>query len=464
MYEKIISFLLISILFSCGGDKAMLSFDLPNLANTNLSFYQWNHPWGDPVDTLSLDKEGKATWNALEENGYYLLLNSQTQEQVALVYLDKDKDLSLTNKEGSTEIEFNDPDNTFINVFRTEVRSIFVENQNYLNLDKKDFLNKISEMESKVLSLHKEESENTSNLISNTEKQNALYSLEFLKLNYLEKKELKLETEIRKSMLDFGVKVKPIDHELFFLSDAYRDFLSKYYYLLTKSDISKANSSLAVSFLNKKFDLPKAVKEYILFEFITGFDGEKAMNDKDFREKQLFANKTKLRSAFTSKKMQKSFDDLMLEFEKLSVEKVAAKIGASNRKNTQFSWENYKGKPVILDIWASWCRPCIQQLPALDDLKVKYKNQLQIVGISLDDDKTRWKNALDKYKLTQNQYIVNQENVEEFSSDYSISTIPHYILIDAKGIIIDDDIRYIRNLDNGEFNPDLIKQIEKLIQ
>lgn len=100
---------------------------------------------------------------------------------------------------------------------------------------------------------------------------------------------------------------------------------------------------------------------------------------------------------------------------------------------------DYVGKKqlILLDFWASWCIPCIQEVPLLKKLQEKYKNQgLQIVGVSVDSDREKWQGALDKHQPAGIQ-ISELKGWESTSRvDYGVQAIPFTVLIDASGKIL----------------------------
>lgn len=100
---------------------------------------------------------------------------------------------------------------------------------------------------------------------------------------------------------------------------------------------------------------------------------------------------------------------------------------------------DYVGKKqlILLDFWASWCIPCIQEVPLLKKLQEKYKNQgLQVVGVSVDSDREKWQGALNKHQPAgiQISELKGWESVSRV--DYGVQAIPFTVLIDASGKIL----------------------------
>ena len=96
-----------------------------------------------------------------------------------------------------------------------------------------------------------------------------------------------------------------------------------------------------------------------------------------------------------------------------------------------------KGKVVLVDFWASWCGPCRREMPNLVEAYKKYRNKgFEIVGVSLDRDAEAWKNGIEKLDITWPQMSDLKYWDCEGAKLYAVSSIPHTVLIDGKGIIL----------------------------
>lgn len=100
-----------------------------------------------------------------------------------------------------------------------------------------------------------------------------------------------------------------------------------------------------------------------------------------------------------------------------------------------------KGKFTYIDVWATWCGPCVKEIPHLEKLVEKYKgnDKVQFISISVDSDVNAWKKKLENDNPQWAQYILTPENNKVFSADWGISGIPRFIMIDADGNIFSRD-------------------------
>lgn len=106
-------------------------------------------------------------------------------------------------------------------------------------------------------------------------------------------------------------------------------------------------------------------------------------------------------------------------------------------KGQEFNSEEFKGKYVLLDFWASWCAPCRKEHPKLIELYNDYKSKdFEIVSISLDEDKTAWLNAILKDKITWTQVSDLRGQQNEIAVAYGVQSVPTNFLIDTQGKII----------------------------
>jgi len=98
------------------------------------------------------------------------------------------------------------------------------------------------------------------------------------------------------------------------------------------------------------------------------------------------------------------------------------------------SLKKYRGKYVLLDFWASWCVPCMEEVPQVNAIRKTYpKNKLQIIGVSSDSDPGAFRKAIKKFSMNSWTHIFGDQSIQ---NAYGNKPIPTLYLVDKKGIII----------------------------
>ena len=106
------------------------------------------------------------------------------------------------------------------------------------------------------------------------------------------------------------------------------------------------------------------------------------------------------------------------------------------------SLDDLKGSYIYIDVWATWCAPCIKEMPHLKKIESNYGDKnVTFVGISIDNisNREKWRKMIEQKKLGGIQLIADQDWNSGFIKEYLINGIPRYILIGPDGNIISSD-------------------------
>ncbi|MFD0861396.1 TlpA family protein disulfide reductase [Sungkyunkwania multivorans] len=125
---------------------------------------------------------------------------------------------------------------------------------------------------------------------------------------------------------------------------------------------------------------------------------------------------------------------------------------AKGASSPTFDFENYergttsladlKGKYVYIDVWATWCGPCLREIPSLKKVETEYHDKnIEFVSISIDrkKDYEAWRKMVDDKELGGIQLMADNDWSSKFVKDYAIEGIPRFILIDTEGKIVTAD-------------------------
>lgn len=100
--------------------------------------------------------------------------------------------------------------------------------------------------------------------------------------------------------------------------------------------------------------------------------------------------------------------------------------------------DDYKGKKVLVDFWASWCRDCLIALPKYNQLRKKTKKaNVAYLFLSVDKEDAKWKSAISRFRIKGDHYRFVQGWKNPFSNYVDLDWIPRYIILDEEGKIIE---------------------------
>ena len=119
----------------------------------------------------------------------------------------------------------------------------------------------------------------------------------------------------------------------------------------------------------------------------------------------------------------------------------APKVTFKDADGNRYAISSFKGKVLVIDVWATWCKSCLMNMAKLMALKEEYRNNpaIEFVTVSTDSDEVRenWLAAIDKFGMGDMLNLTPDYSGDiHFTDAYRISGVPRYIVIDKNGNIV----------------------------
>lgn len=249
-------------------------------------------------------------------------------------------------------------------------------------------------------------------------------------------------TSTSEEVIDFYENGTPEQQDSVFKYPFTRDRLFQYYSRLGYKDVQFASGRgvfeyqiVLDSILANVNRLSEFTSDLLLYEFMGRLAQSKTSAEevKDYFEK--FKNNVNDTTLITSISANYFFDDIQINSRNTVA--LANNEGQKTSLSEVLSMSN--DSIFYVDFWASWCAPCIAEMPASKALKADFDNQpIGFIYLSIDKDVDKWEKSSSRLGLDSNpnNYLVINGDSSQFLQDIDLTTIPRYLIIDKEGKLL----------------------------
>ncbi|MEH0153341.1 TlpA disulfide reductase family protein [Limibacter armeniacum] len=234
--------------------------------------------------------------------------------------------------------------------------------------------------------------------------------------------------------------LKKDDAQLYELLPEYKSFISEYWKYLKQKEENRKGEELI---LGELYDL--AVANFKSANILESLLIEETRFSLRYQDINLFIED--LPRFFTLIDNEKVEGEIKADFEdykRLQKGKPAPIWEAVDQDGKKYTLSDFKGKYLYVDFWATWCAPCVKEIPHMAALEKAYEHNDKIVFVSYsqDEDENAWKKKLESKNMHGIQLRNPNGGIRDsiIRNKYRISGIPRFMLIDPEGNIVSVDV------------------------
>lgn len=428
-------FALAAIILSCGKiDRSYITFS-GNIKNNNEKIIKVTNYNSALKQEIAIDSLGDFSGQVLvDKDGYYFFQIGRSYTTVKFkrghnvnVQIDANNFYESMSYSGDLKKENN------YNVAKSHLRSSRVgDPKEYFVVPLNEFLPKIEKTRDTLFSLLDKSGLGQKDI----EVEKKIIEYEYLQTYNNYKKFFhyhnKIDPDLPEDYFDPILSMDTDDEALFRHSRAYRNLIIENFRLSSKKEMQNNPSLTIIDFVKAKISGIKSIdiREQFASMLIRQMKDENENIDDDYH---------KIMSLLSTERNR----------DKLTQRYNSARLTKAGLASVDFNYENYdggmtsledlRGKLLYIDVWATWCGPCIREFPALKELVKEYdEKDIEFVSISIDskNDYNKWKKMVAEKNIGGIHLYDDEGLSSDFMRAFSVSLIPRFMMIDPQGKII----------------------------
>lgn len=428
-------FALAAIILSCGKiDRSYITFS-GNIKNNSEKIIKVTNYNSALKQEIAIDSLGDFSGQVLvDKDGYYFFQVGRSYTTVRFkrghnvnVQIDANNFYKSMSYSGELKKENN------YNVAKSHLRSSRVgDPKDYFVVPLNEFLPKIEKTRDTLFSLLDKSGLGQKDI----EIEKKIIEYEYLQTYNNYKKFFhyhnKIDPDLPEDYFDPILSMDTDDEALFRHSRAYRNLIIENFRLSSKKEMQNNPSLTIIDFVKAKISGIKSIdiREQFASMLIRQMKDENENIDDDYH---------KIMSLLSTERNR----------DKLTQRYNSARLTKAGLASVDFNYENYdggmtsledlRGKLLYIDVWATWCGPCIREFPALKELVKEYdEKDIEFVSISIDskNDYNKWKKMVAEKNIGGIHLYDDEGLSSDFMRAFSVSLIPRFMMIDPQGKII----------------------------